>query len=123
MPSWLRAIAGPAVSQAAASANALARRVAFMVVGGVAFVVALCFVIAALYTWLQGAYGTIAAQLTVACLFLLVGVIAIIVARSTGRPQQTTTSYRFERSDTEPAGFPTVASAFAMGFARGLRRR
>ena len=40
MTSWLRALAGPAMHEAAASANALARRVALMVVGAVAFAVA-----------------------------------------------------------------------------------
>jgi hypothetical protein len=124
MTSWLRALAGPAVHEAAASANALARRVALMIVGALAFAVAACFVIAAIYTLIDDAYGPIAAQLSVAGFFAVIGIVFMLVARSVARPRRPA-AYSAYAADpaAEPAGFPTIATAFAMGFARGIRRR
>ena len=125
MTSWLRALAGPAVHEAAASANALARRVALMVVGALAFAVAACFVIAAIYTLIDDAYGAIAAQLSVGGFFAVIGIVFMLVARSGARPRRPAGYSAYAAADpaAEPAGFPTIATAFAMGFARGIRRR
>lgn len=122
MTSWLRALAGPAVHEAQASANAFAQRTALMIVGGAAFVVASAFVFAALYTLIRDNYGAIAAQLSLAAFFAVVGIVFMVLARNRARARQPA-AYDAYSSDPEPAGFPTIATAFAMGFARGLRRR
>ncbi len=122
MPSWLRALAGPAVHEAQASASAFAQRTGLMIVGGAAFLVASAFLFAALYTLIRDSYGTIVAQLSLAAFFAVVGTVFVVLANGRARSRRVV-SYRAYADDPEPAGFPTIATAFAMGFARGLRRR
>jgi hypothetical protein len=62
-----------------AKVNLAVTSVACYVVAGVAGAIALAFGIAALFTWLDDQYGTIAACLTVAALFVVLAVIPIIV--------------------------------------------
>ncbi len=122
MTSWLRALAGPAVHEAQASASAFAERTALMIVGGAAFLVASAFVFAALYTLIRDNYGAIAAQLSLAGFFAVVGTVFVILANNRARARRVA-AHQAYAPETEPAGFPTIATAFAMGFARGLRRR
>ena len=123
MTSWLRALAGPAVHEVQANASAFAERTALMIVGGVAFLVASAFVLAALYTLIRVNYGSIAAQLSLAGVFAVVGTVFVVIANRRARDRRVEAAYRTYAAEAEPAGFPTIATAFAMGFARGLRRR
>jgi hypothetical protein len=124
MPSWLRAIAGPAVHDAAASANALARRIALLAAGALAFAVAAAFVIAAIYTLIDDSYGPIAAQLSIAGLFVVVGIVFVLIARSAARQRPPGIYGTLGTAEpVDSTSLPTVATAFALGFARGIRRR
>ncbi len=124
MASLLRAIAGPAVHDAALSANAFARRTALILAGATAFTVAAAFVVAAAYTLIEDAYGPIAAQLSIAGFFVVVGVVFMLVARSAARHRPPGIyGVLGTPAPDEPAGLPTIATAFALGFARGIRRR
>jgi hypothetical protein len=128
MTSWLRSFTAPAVYEVKASAGALARKTVLMAVGAFAFAVAAGFIVAAAYTAIHSAYGPIAAQLSLAGFFVLLGIVFLVMARASSRHRHPVSAA--PRADgyadydpDAPASLPTIASAFALGFARGLRRR
>ncbi len=130
MMSFLSAIGNAAARQAEKSLGRMARLVALYVVGGLMLLVALGFLTAALYTAIAGQLGVIPAQLIVAGIFLVLGLVLIVVAamreRPEAEPRQGLAAMEMQEEfgiKGRPAGLATVAASFAFGLARGLTRR
>ena len=127
----LKGIATLLAERAAHQAAIAGRRVMFMLLGGVCFLVTIGFLAAALYTWLNATYGVYAAEFGLAAVFLVVGLILTLAGSMSGRrkPHPNPSAAADPLASvagiaTEPvAPVAALVAAFALGFARGLRRR
>jgi hypothetical protein len=123
MPFGLGSIAGLVAGRAAHQAAVIGRRVVFFLLGGLCLLVVLGFLAAALFTWLNAGYGIFAAELGLAAVFLLIGLIFLLAGAMTGRSKK-------HQPAADPFGFagqsipaPALLVAFALGFLQGTRRR
>jgi Na+/melibiose symporter-like transporter len=130
MDMGLKGIATLLTERAAHRAAAAGRRVMFMLLGGICFLVTIGFLAAALYTWLDQSYGVYLAIFGLAAVFFVVGLILMLAGSMSGRrkPHPSASSADplagLAGLATEPvAPFAALVGAFALGFARGLRRR
>lgn len=125
----LKGLAEQLVERAAHRVALTGRRMLLFFLGGLCVLVTLGFLTAALYTWLDRSYGVFIAELGVAAIFLLLGLILMLVGAMTGRrrPPQPHAAMDplagLASAATEPiAPLFALVAAFALGFARGLRR-
>lgn len=126
----LKGIATLLAERAAHQAAAAGRRVMLLLLGGLCFLVAIGFLAAALYTWLDRNYGPYIAEFGLAAVFFVVGLILALAGAVSGRrkhvnnPTASDPLAGLAGIATEPvASLAALVAAFAMGFARGLRRR
>lgn len=129
----LKGIATAVTDGLARRAAIAGRRAAFMLLGGICFLVTIGFLAAALYTWLHAAYGVYVAELGLAAVFLVLGLILMLAGSMGGRRRAPHPNPGARAADplaglagaaTEPvASLSALVAAFALGFAQGLRRR
>ncbi len=81
----LKGLAEQLVERAAHRVALTGRRMLLFFLGGLCVLVTLGFLTAALYTWLDRSYGVFIAELGVAAIFLLLGLILMLVGAMTGR--------------------------------------
>jgi hypothetical protein len=122
MPFGLGSVAGLVAGRAAHHVAVAGRRIMFFLLGGLCLLVVLGFLAAALFTWLNAGYGIFAAELGLAAVFLLIGLIFLLAGAMTGRSRKAPAA--------DPLGFgsqsvpaPALLIAFALGFLQGTRRR
>jgi hypothetical protein len=121
MPFGLSSVAGLLAGRAAHRVAMAGRRLLFLLLGGLCLLVVLGFLAAALFTWLLASYGVFVAELGLAAIFLLLGLIFLLVGTAAGRGRKPTT--------VDPLGIggqsvpaPALLVAFALGFLQGIRR-
>jgi hypothetical protein len=125
----LKGIATLLAERAAHQAAVAGRRALLMLLGVACFLVTIGFLSAALYTWLDQSYGVYVAIFGLAAAFLVLGLILMLAGSMSGRrkPHPGTASdplAGLAGLATEPvAPLAALVAAFALGFARGLRRR
>jgi hypothetical protein len=118
----LSSVAGLVAGRAAHHVAVAGRRIVFYFLGGICLLVVLGFLAAALFTWLNASYGIFIAELGLAAVFLLAGLIFLLAGAMTGRSKK--------QPAADPLGFagqsiptPALLVAFALGFLQGTRRR
>jgi hypothetical protein len=128
----LKGIANLVAERAAHQAAIAGRRVAFMLLGGICFLVTVAFLAAALYTWLNASYGVYIAEFGLAAVFLVLGLILMLAGSMSGKrkphpnpsPAAPDPLAGLAGMATEPvAPLAALVGAFALGFAQGLRRK
>lgn len=129
MNRWLTAIGSAVAGEAQARAQRFAMKAVLGLLAVALLLVSAGFLVGALYTALERSQGPLAAQLIVAAIFALAGLVFAVAAAMAGRrPQEPAplTALNVEEelgTAGKPAGLAGVAAAFAFGFARGLTRR
>jgi hypothetical protein len=123
MPFGLGSVAGLVAGRAAHHVAVIGRRALFFLLGVLCLLVVLGFLAAALFTWLNVSYGIFIAELGLAAVFLLIGLIFLLAGAMTGRSRK-------QPAAADPFGFagqsipaPALLVAFALGFLQGTRRR
>src|SRR5690554_6650764 len=136
----LRGLASGIVADATRSAERLAWRVALALAGLVAIGVAVGFLTALVHGAIAFRYGTAMAHVAVGGFFMAAGLVLLFLAtlrtrrlpaarpvvapRLTERPPvAAAASSSYPGAAGEPVPLPTLAAAFAAGFAQGLFRR
>ena len=123
----LKGLAGLVAGRAAHHVAIAGRRMLLFLLGGICFIVMLAFLAAALFTWLDSAYGIFIAQFGLAAVFLLIGLILTLSGALTGRsrphPSVDPLASLAGAAGEPIAPLSALILAFALGFARGMRRR
>ena len=132
MLSWLSSLARTGTAVAEREVKRLALMVGLLVLAGILFLVALGFATAGTYTAIRNGLGPVAALFIMAGIFLVLTLIAALVATRKprrGRRRRLTLDEEVEealppgRDGDRLASLGTVAAAFAFGLVRGLTRR
>jgi sulfite exporter TauE/SafE len=132
MLSWLSSLARTGSEIAQREVKKLALMIGLLVLAGLLFLVALGFITAGIYTAIRNELGPVSALFIMAGIFLVLMVIAFLVAtRGQRKPRRRRVTLTEEVDDALPPGregdrlasLGTVAAAFAFGVVRGLTRR
>ena len=131
MFAWLSSLARAGTEVASREVRKLALMASLLILAGILVLVALGFATAGTYTAIRNGVGPVAAAFIMMGIFLVLALIAFLVA--TRRPKRRTRHVRLsdEVEDALPPGregdqlasLGTVAAAFAFGIVRGLTRR
>ena len=131
MMSWLSSLARTGSEIAQREVKKLALMIGLLVLAGLLLLVALGFITAGTYTAIRNELGPVSALFIMAGIFLVLTVIAFLVATRGQRKPRRRVTLTEEVDEALPPGregdrlasLGTVAAAFAFGVVRGFTRR